>query len=109
MTTPKTDIIISIHPKHVLNIINRSKNHEYRTYLLPATIEKIWIYQTAPISAITHVARISPGKLPGEITNLDGENNEDFNEGKLGGYAYEILGLWEVKERWTVRIMAVSL
>lgn len=34
----RTDIFISIHPRHVANIVARVKNHEFRKYLLPPDV-----------------------------------------------------------------------
>ena len=103
--TVKTDIIISIHPKHVANIASRLKDHEFRNYLLPGSVKRMWIYETSPTQAIKYVARISPGKRPGEITNIQGLNNASFNERKLEGskFAYEILELHATPAPWTLQ------
>jgi hypothetical protein len=103
--TIKTDIIISIHPKHVANIASRLKDHEFRNYLLPSSVQRMWIYETSPTQAIKYVARISPGKRPGETTNTRGLNNAAFNEGKLedSKFAYEILELHATPAPWTLQ------
>jgi predicted transcriptional regulator len=92
----KTDIIISIHPPHVANIASRAKDHEFRKYLIPPPVARLWIYETRPTSAITYVATISAGKKPGEIVNERGLRNAEFNRGDPGldaTYAYEITRL----------------
>lgn len=108
---PRTDILISIHPKHVTNIVARQKNHEFRKYLIPSTVKRMWIYETAPISAIRYCAVIDPGKQPGELAedDLDGLNNRKFNEGETsnaGGsgsrYAYKISELYRLKNGSTL-------
>ncbi|XHG08682.1 hypothetical protein AWENTII_011776 [Aspergillus wentii] len=100
--TPKTsrsDIFMSIKPEHMYNISTRAKNHEYRRYLLPASVRRIWFYTTAPHSRLEYVARVSPGKTPGEVPEDGGIGNEDFNSGrKVSKYAYEILDLWRLRE-----------
>jgi predicted transcriptional regulator len=103
--TAKTDIIISIHPKHVANIASRLKDHEFRNYLLPSSVQRMWIYETSPTQAIKYVAQISPGKRPGEITNTRGLNNAAFNEGKLedSKFAYAILELHATPAPWTLQ------
>lgn len=96
--TSQTDIFMSIKPEHITNIASGRKNHEYRQYLLPPTIRRIWFYTTAPISAIHYVAQISRGKLPGHVPEDGGIGNEDFNAGKkVSKYGYEILKLWELQ------------
>ena len=102
----KTDIIIAIHPKHVINIVCRAKNHEFRKYLLPSTVQRLWIYETSPISAIKYVAQISQAKRPGEILDPQGLRNSEFNEGRfehLVKFAYEIQALFLTEHPWTLQ------
>ncbi|KAK0712185.1 hypothetical protein B0T21DRAFT_72996 [Apiosordaria backusii] len=92
----KSDIVIAIHPRHVANIVSRVKNHEFRKYLLPAEVRRLWIYETSPASSVKYVATISAGKQPGEIRDPNGLRNDEFDEGRLEHlvkYAYEILRL----------------
>lgn len=92
----KSDIVIAIHPKHVANIVSRVKNHEFRKYLLPAEVRRLWIYETRPASSVKYVATISAGKRPGEIRDPKGLRNDEFDQGQsesLVEYAYEILRL----------------
>ncbi|KAF4629019.1 hypothetical protein G7Y89_g9128 [Cudoniella acicularis] len=109
--TLRTDILISIYPKHVANIVARQKNHEFRKYLIPITVERMWIYETAPISAIRYCAVIDPGRQPGELAedDLDDINNRKFNDGetlKPGGsgsrYAYKISKLYRLGSDFTL-------
>ncbi|KAF7950536.1 hypothetical protein EAE96_007818 [Botrytis aclada] len=98
-----SDIFISIYPTHVENIISREKNHEFRSYSFPATVSRIWIYQIRPLSTLTHMAVIGPHKVPGEITNLDGLGNSEFNKGeKRSKFAYEILELYALANPMTL-------
>jgi len=110
-TTLRTDILISIYPKHVANIVARQKTHEFRKYLIPSTVERIWIYETAPISAIRYCAVIDPGRQPGELTedDLDALDSRKFNDGETlspGGsgsrYAYKISGLYRLESSLTL-------
>ncbi|KAI9645085.1 hypothetical protein NHQ30_005819 [Ciborinia camelliae] len=97
-----SDIFISIYPTNVENIISRKKNHEFRSYNFPATVRRIWIYQTKPISTLTHMAVISEPKSPGEITNLEGLGNIEFNSGETRSkIAYEILELYALANPMT--------
>ena len=41
-------ILISIHPNHVDNIINKIKRYEYRTRVAKDDIESIIVYSTYP-------------------------------------------------------------
>ncbi|KAA8566029.1 hypothetical protein EYC84_009831 [Monilinia fructicola] len=99
-----SDIFISLYPTHVENIISRNKNHEFRPYKFPATVSRIWIYQTKPLSTLTHMAAIGPPKAPGEITALDGLGNSEFNAGeKRSKFAYEILELYALANPMTIQ------
>ncbi|KAJ5154847.1 uncharacterized protein N7500_010286 [Penicillium coprophilum] len=98
MTKSTSDIFMSIKPEHMQNIASGSKNHEYRSYLLPPSIQHIWFYTTSPIKQIEYVARISPGKIPGEVSDDGGIGNAEFNAGlKKSKYGYEVLALWRLK------------
>ena len=102
----RTDIIIAIHPEHVTNIVSGTKNHEFRRYLLPSTVQRLWIYETNPTSAIKYIAQVSQGKRPGELTNYRGLRNAEFNQGRLEHlvkYAYEIQALFVLERSWTLR------
>lgn len=98
--TMKSDIIISIHPQHVTNIVNRSKDHEFRSWPIPQGVSRLWIYETRPTSELRYMAVISEAKTPGEITDLRGLGNASFNaqSGGLMRYAYEILELYELAD-----------
>ncbi|KAI9812830.1 MAG: hypothetical protein M1826_002751 [Phylliscum demangeonii] len=98
-----TDIVLSIHPHHVANIISRTKDHEFRRYMLPWTVRRLWIYETRPVSAIRYVAIISGAKSPGQLgrDNLSGLRNAEFESGELteaglAKFAYKILELHQL-------------
>lgn len=74
------------------------KNHEYRKYLLPSSVKRIWFYSSKPVSSIYYVAKVGPGKKPGEVPK-GGIGNEDFNAGrKVSKYGYETKKLWRIHE-----------
>lgn len=52
----KTDIIISIRQSFVDQITSFKKNNEFRTYLTPASVERFWIYEPIPVSAVKYIA-----------------------------------------------------
>ncbi|KAJ5318635.1 hypothetical protein N7476_005055 [Penicillium atrosanguineum] len=81
-TKSSSDIFMSIKPEHMRNIASGAKNHEYRGYLLPSSVRRIWFYTTAPVKRLEYVARISAGKPPGTVPNDGGIGNADFNDGK---------------------------
>src|SRR6266581_4725624 len=38
----KADILISIKPVHMNNIVNQTKNHEFRKYMISKTVQRMW-------------------------------------------------------------------
>jgi len=106
MTSPtlKSDIIIAIRQPHLDHIVSLKKNHEFRSYLLPACVKRFWIYEPSPVSAIKYIAQVSNGKHPGEVSDENFIRNADFNLGKIenGRFAYEILKLEELESPVTL-------
>ncbi|KAG8169550.1 hypothetical protein KVR01_000295 [Diaporthe batatas] len=95
--TDRSDIIISIHPDQVEQIVEGQKTHEFRNYRIPQTVGRIWIYVTRPACALKYMATISVAKQPGEISHEDpGIGNVEFNEGKGSQFAYELKQVYEL-------------
>ncbi|KAJ7286119.1 hypothetical protein C8J57DRAFT_657926 [Mycena rebaudengoi] len=97
--TKKTDILISIKNPHISNIVSQVKNHEFRKYLIPGAVERMWFYVSAPDQTLRYVAVISHGKAVGEIEKEDGLGNAMFNAGLIkddATFAYEILELYQL-------------
>lgn len=95
--TDRSDIIISIHPEQVEQIVEGHKTHEFRNYRIPQTVGRIWIYVTRPACALKYMATISVAKQPGEISHEDpGIGNVEFNEGKGSQFAYELKQIYEL-------------
>jgi hypothetical protein len=82
------------------NIATRRKTHEFRKYLIPGTVQRMWFYTSAPVQRLQYIAEISKGKRPGGIKPDDlGIGNEEFNAGeKESKFGYEILHLYQLKE-----------
>ncbi|ROT36509.1 hypothetical protein SODALDRAFT_220851 [Sodiomyces alkalinus F11] len=95
--TDRSDIFISIHPEHVDQIVSGKKNHEFRSYRIPAVVTRMWIYVTAPVSELRYMARISAAKQPGEIKDEEGLGNAEFNRRRSGAaFAYELLEVYRL-------------
>ncbi|OCL05653.1 hypothetical protein AOQ84DRAFT_355875 [Glonium stellatum] len=102
----KVDVFMSIKPEYMGDIVLGTKNHEYRKYLLPASVERIWFYTSSPAQELRYIAAISKGKASGEVPEDGGLGNKEFNEGKEGSaYAYEILQLWELGEPMSLEVL----
>ncbi|KAI0906138.1 hypothetical protein F4824DRAFT_364715 [Ustulina deusta] len=107
-----TDVLLAIKAEHLANIVNKTKNHEYRKYRLPDGVERLWLYETANgggTASITHIAVIpdSVRRVPGQVpTDPPGIGNDDFNAGlKQSKYGYPILELYELVQPVTMAEM----
>jgi len=81
-------------------IVARTKNHEFRKYLIASTVQRMWLYVSSPDQTLRYVAVISNGKAPGEIEVEDGMGNAMFNVGEkkdVAAYAYEIKELYQLR------------
>lgn len=97
--TDRSDIILSVHPEQADQIEGGIKTHEFRDYRIPQTVGRIWIYITRPVCALKYMATISGAKEPGQISHEDqGVGNEEFNEGKISKFAYELKQVYELND-----------
>ncbi|THH32897.1 hypothetical protein EUX98_g1266 [Antrodiella citrinella] len=92
-----TDTVMTIKPQFAEMIANREKNYEYRKYELRETVERLWLYETAPTSCITYVMETTRPKRPGEVNDPSGVGNDDFDAGlKQSKFGYPVLGLYKL-------------
>lgn len=97
MAKPSSDIFMSTKPEQMSNIASGVKNHEYRGYILPSSVRRIWFYTTTPVKRLEYIGHISPGNIPGQVAEDGGIGNADFNAGRnQSKYGYEILQLWRL-------------
>ncbi|KAF5236405.1 hypothetical protein FAUST_6555 [Fusarium austroamericanum] len=107
-----SDMLLSIKPHHLANIISSEKNHEYRNRRLKDGVSRLWLYETGNGGgslSITHIAIIPPNTRhePGSVpTEPPGIGNKEFNAGeKESKYAYPILELYELVNPVTLNEM----
>ncbi|KIY47498.1 hypothetical protein FISHEDRAFT_74606 [Fistulina hepatica ATCC 64428] len=95
-----TDAVISIKPEFARLISTREKNHEFRKYeISKGKAERLWLYESGPVSAIRYVMSTSKPKTQGQVNDSTGIGNDDFDAGKKESkFGYPVLGLWELKE-----------
>lgn len=94
-----TDFIISLKPGYLMQILNGAKTYEFRRYPLKAS--HMWIYESAPVSAVRYYCVISPPKVPGQLDDADLgiERNRMFQNGQNESgvtHAHKILEMWEL-------------
>jgi len=92
-------IILPIHPKHVKNIINKTKLLELRKSFPKQTIDTILVYETSPTSKVVAVLSVEQLIMEKEefykkYKNVIGVTKEDFfyyYKKQDSCYAYNIL------------------
>ena len=103
----KRNIVISINPEHVENIINGTKKFEYRTKAAKCDVGKIIIYETTPVKKvvaeveIVDVLMMAPNDLWKETKLASGISKEYFDtyfKNREVAYAYK-LGAINVYDR----------
>ena len=111
-TNRLTDVMLSIYPRHIPNILSGIKDHEFRKYAISSNVTRMRLYESAPISSLRYIAVISPARLPGDFGEheLEGLRNREFNNGhltemKLATHAYKILEVWKVTPEWSLAAM----
>ncbi|KAI1790411.1 hypothetical protein LXA43DRAFT_1016985 [Ganoderma leucocontextum] len=96
------DVLLCIKPEFTKLISERKKNHEYRKYKLKESVKHLWLYETAPTSAITYVMSTTTPKVPGEVNDPTGIGNDDFDQGlKQSKYGYPVIELYRLKKPLT--------
>lgn len=95
----KGKILISIHPEYVEKIISGEKKYEYRTKAAKKDVDKIIIYETAPVKKVVAEAEIldvlvmKPGEL-WELTKAQAGTTKSFFmsyfKGRDVAYAYKL-------------------
>ncbi|GAB1319263.1 hypothetical protein MFIFM68171_09473 [Madurella fahalii] len=100
-----TDVILPMQDSYMSQIVNGTKNYEFRKYCLKPSFRRIWFYRAAPHSALTHVCEILPartrkqGDAPLEENGL---GNARFNNRHKDwdGYdfAYKIVSVYELRK-----------
>ncbi|KAI2615754.1 hypothetical protein GGS26DRAFT_579271 [Hypomontagnella submonticulosa] len=96
--TPNSDIMVSLHPEPLENILNGTKNHEFRSWKIPSSVNRVWLYSTKPHSELKYMCQLSEAKVPGEIEDEEGVGNAEFNLGHGSKFAYEILQVYELND-----------
>ncbi|TLS23219.1 uncharacterized protein PpBr36_06465 [Pyricularia pennisetigena] len=89
--TARSDIIVTMHPSKVKEIVDGIRNHDFRTVKLPRSVHRLWIYVARPVCELRYMATIGEPREPGEIESNTGLGNAEFNEGKTNAkWAYEL-------------------
>ncbi|CAI7633788.1 unnamed protein product [Penicillium bialowiezense] len=80
-----TDVFMSIESEDANEIARGRRSHEHRSYPLPETVERIWLYSKAPANAIEYVICISH------------EDAEPIAPDENHRYSYKINQVWMLR------------
>ncbi|KAK4178429.1 hypothetical protein QBC36DRAFT_324958 [Triangularia setosa] len=96
--TDRSDIVISIDPDILKEIIEGRRDHEFREYKFPPQVLRLWTFATYPAEEVKYMAVIGPPKQPGEIDGESGYNgNAEFNRGETKfKFAYELVQVYRL-------------
>lgn len=99
-----SDVILPMRDPYMDQIIDGTKNYEFRKYKLKNSVKRIWFYRTAPHSSITHVCETLPARTrhSGDFPlEEDGLGNMEFNSRHKDwdgyDYAYKMVTVRELQ------------
>ena len=91
-------IFMSIKEQHINRILNKSKNHEFRTRIPKQKVDYILVYVPTPVKELKYLLKVkeiisTPNKI-----ETDGYGNDKFNIEKGIKYAYPIENVFKLKQ-----------
>lgn len=95
--TDRSDILISIHPEIVDEIVQGTRDYEFRSYKFPIQVSRCWIYTTRPVGEVKYMATLGPAAEPGEVDSNTGIGNAEFNAGTSGHkFAHKLVQVYQL-------------
>ncbi|KAJ5137037.1 hypothetical protein N7448_005591 [Penicillium atrosanguineum] len=98
-----SDVILAIQDPYMAQIVDGTKNYEFRRYRLKPEVKRIWFYRTAPHSSITHVCEtlLAQTRNPNDVPlEEDGLGNAEFNNKHVDwngfDFAYKMVSVYEL-------------
>ncbi|KLU87930.1 hypothetical protein MAPG_06920 [Magnaporthiopsis poae ATCC 64411] len=97
----KSDVVVTMHPSRVKEVVDGMRNHDFRTTRFPRSVVRLWIYVGRPAQELRYMATLGPARTKGQIDPNTGLGNAEFNDGKrmAGGvakFAYELVQVYEL-------------
>ena len=78
------NVLLSIRPKYIEEIIKGNKRYEFRKYIFKKDVDKVWIYATSPTKKIVgtfvigEITKDTPDNLWNKFNGLSGLNEQEF-------------------------------
>lgn len=96
MININNSVFMSIKEIHMKRILNKSKNHEFRTKKPKKEFEYIIVYVPVPVKELKYILKVDfPIVTPNKIL-IDGYGNSEFNKETNEKYAYPIKRAYEL-------------
>jgi len=94
----KNSVYMSIKEIHINRILQKIKNHEFRTKIPKKNVEYIIVYIPTPLKELRYILKVKePIARPNNIL-IDGFGNKEFNKEKKEKYAYPIENVFEINK-----------
>jgi hypothetical protein len=98
-----SDAILPMQEPYISQIVNGTKNYEFRKYRIRPDVRRVWFYLNKPDSCIKYICEITPAQTRNKgdpPLKEDGLGNQEFNTRHKAwngyDYAYKILSLYEL-------------
>lgn len=94
----KNAVFMSIKEIHINRILEKTKNHEFRTKKPKKDFDYIIVYVPAPIKELKYILKVrQPIVRPNNII-VDGYGNKEFNNTEKEKYAYPIENVYKINK-----------
>lgn len=91
-------VFMSIRKIHINRILQKLKNHEFRTKKPKNKFDYIIVYVPTPLKELKYILKVKePIATPNKIL-IDGYGNIEFNKECKRKYAYPIENVYEIKQ-----------
>lgn len=91
-------VFMSIKEEHILRIVNKTKNHEFRNKIPKDCFKFIIVYVPAPVKQIKYILEVSTPVKKLQKINEEGIGNKKFNDGNGTEFAYPINHCYELNK-----------
>lgn len=91
-------VFMSIKEEHILKIVNKTKNHEFRNKIPKDSFRFIIVYVPVPVKQIKYILEVSTPVKKLQKINEDGIGNKKFNDGNGTEFAYPINHCYELNK-----------
>ncbi len=99
-----TELIYSLKPIYANLILNKQKNHEFRSVKPKNLPKRVWFYVSSPESKLKYLAEVGEIIVYPNKIHVPGEGNQEFNNSyKSLDFAYPIIHFYKIKEPITLK------